>query len=129
MSPEPSSVSDEQMITGIGRCAMIFAQKRDPVHPRHLDVEKDHVGQFVLQAAGSRIRIRGGRDDLDLRIFAENRRENLAYRPPNRPRSAREPLLGHPNVLRFLDPEDGRLNLLQARHDAVDHRFECPTIK
>jgi hypothetical protein len=38
------------------------------VHPRHLDVEGNHIRRFSRNAVRGNERIAGGRDDLDLRV-------------------------------------------------------------
>ncbi len=54
------------MITGIGRCAISFAQEADAVHARHLDVERDDVGLEPQDHVAGDERIAGAADDLDV---------------------------------------------------------------
>ena len=63
----PSSARLEQMTTGIGCWVMIF-QKCQAVHARHLDVERDHIGDFFGDAIGGNEGIGGRAHHLDLGI-------------------------------------------------------------
>ena len=48
-----------------------FFKERQPVHARHLDIERDHVGDLLADALSGNKGIAGGRDDLDLGIGGE----------------------------------------------------------
>ena len=55
------------------------AQKRQPVHARHLDVQRDHVRHLLGDLLRRRIRIARGPDHLDLRILRQHVRQRLAH--------------------------------------------------
>ena len=54
-------------------------EKREPVHARHLDIERDHVRNLLADALGCNKRISGGGNHFDRRIG----REHLAQRTAN----------------------------------------------
>ena len=56
-----------------------LAQEGDAVHARHLDIQRDHVGHFGLDAPRGDERIGRGADHRDVRIAAEHLGQRLAH--------------------------------------------------
>ena len=73
----PSSARLEQITTGIGCWLMIFLQERQPVHARHLDVERDHVRH---SARAMRSAATKGSAAVPITSISGSRRENFAQR-------------------------------------------------
>jgi hypothetical protein len=48
---------------------------------RHLDVGQQHVGSVLEDGRERRVAVRGGRDDLDVRLEREQRREGTEHHP------------------------------------------------
>ena len=55
-----------------------LAQERDPVHARHLDIERDHVGLELDDLRPRDVRIAGDAHDLDVGVARELALEDLA---------------------------------------------------
>jgi hypothetical protein len=54
-------------------------QEAQPIHARHLDVERDDVGAQAQDLLAGDVRIDGGADDLDVGVLAELLAEDLPY--------------------------------------------------
>jgi hypothetical protein len=54
-------------------------EKGQPIHARHLDIERDHIRHFVGDPVGRDEWIAGRGDDLDLRIGGEHLAQRLAH--------------------------------------------------
>jgi hypothetical protein len=59
------------MITGNGRCSITILQKREAVHARHLEVEREHVGVEFLDLVAGGVGVDRGADDFDVGIGFE----------------------------------------------------------
>ncbi|MHC2736348.1 hypothetical protein ACVMFA_002109 [Bradyrhizobium liaoningense] len=123
---EPSSVNEEQMITGIGRCAMILRRK---VMPSMRGISRSRM-MTSGSSFSSRLAATNGSDAVaitsisgsSLKIVSRIWRTDAESSTI----STRTFSLGILVALR-LDLENGWLNLLQPRHGTVNIDSECPT--
>ena len=86
----PRSVSVLNMMTGTLQCPLAHRlQCGQPIHHRHLDVQRDDVGRNLVRSGQGDLPVGGVSCDLQLGIASRSHRTSSAASPPNRPPPAR----------------------------------------